>query len=66
MGVLLGAIADDAGKHHAVLMANHGLVVAGASLDAAVKEIEETAKLYLMLRGAKTRYLTPAQVKEFL
>jgi ribulose-5-phosphate 4-epimerase/fuculose-1-phosphate aldolase len=56
-----------AGKHHAVLLANHGPVVAGSSLDAAVnavEELEETAKLYLLLRGAETRFLTPEQVKE--
>ena len=56
-----------AGKHHAVLLANHGPVVAGTSLDAAtnaIEELEETAKLYLLLRGAKTRYLTPGQVRE--
>jgi ribulose-5-phosphate 4-epimerase/fuculose-1-phosphate aldolase len=43
--------------------------VAGASLDAAVnavEELEETAKLYLLLRGAETRFLTPVQVKELL
>jgi ribulose-5-phosphate 4-epimerase/fuculose-1-phosphate aldolase len=51
------------------LLANHGPVVAGSNLDAAVnaiEELEETAKLYLLLRGAKTRYLTPAQVKELM
>lgn len=56
-----------AGKHHAVLLANHGPVVAGSDLDAAanaIEELEETAKLYLLLRGAKTRYLTAAQIKE--
>ena len=31
-----------------------------------IEELEETAKLYLLLRGAKTRYLTPAQVKELM
>ena len=39
----------------------------GSSLSAAVdavEELEETAKLYLMLRDAKTRYLTPDQVNE--
>jgi ribulose-5-phosphate 4-epimerase/fuculose-1-phosphate aldolase len=44
-------------------------VVAGSSLDAAVnavEELEETARLYLMLRGAKTRFLTPAQVADLL
>ena len=38
-----------------------------SNLDAAVnaiEELEETAKLYLLLRGAKTRYLTPSQVGE--
>ena len=64
---LAEAVRDFAGKHHAVLLANHGPVVAGSSLDAAVnavEELEETAKLYLLLRGAKTRFLTPQQVKE--
>src|SRR6266403_1791961 len=66
---LAEAVRGFAGKHHAVLLANHGPVVAGLSLDAAVnaiEELEETAKLYLLLRGAKTRFLTPAQVKELL
>ncbi|MEL6481449.1 MAG: aldolase, partial [Pseudomonadota bacterium] len=30
----------------------------------AAEELEETAKLYLMLRGAPTRFLTPDQVAE--
>ena len=66
---LAEAVRGFAGKHHAVLLANHGPVVAGSDLDAAVnaiEELEETAKLYLLLRGAKTRYLTPAQVKELI
>jgi ribulose-5-phosphate 4-epimerase/fuculose-1-phosphate aldolase len=64
---LAEAVRGFAGKHHAVLLANHGPVVAGSNLDAAVnaiEELEETAKLYLLLRGAKTRYLTPKQVRE--
>ncbi|HZU88794.1 MAG TPA: 3-oxo-tetronate 4-phosphate decarboxylase [Stellaceae bacterium] len=64
---LAEAVRGFAGKHHAVLLANHGPVVAGASLDAAadaIEELEETAKLYLLLRGAKTRFLTSAQVRE--
>jgi 3-dehydro-4-phosphotetronate decarboxylase len=64
---LAEAVRGFAGRHHAVLLANHGPVVAGANLDAAVnaiEELEETAKLYLLLRGAKTRYLTRAQVEE--
>ena len=64
---LAEAVRGFAGKHHAVLLANHGPVVAGASLDAevnAIEELEETAKLYLLLRGAKTRYLTRAQIDD--
>ena len=64
---LAEAVRGFAGKHHAVLLANHGPVVAGANLDAAVnaiEELEETAKLYLLLRGAETRYLTRSQVME--
>ena len=64
---LAEAVRGFAGRHHAVLLANHGPVVAGASLEAAasaIEELEETAKLYLLLRGAKTRWLTPAQVAE--
>ena len=66
---LAEAVRGFAGKHHAVLLANHGPVVAGSSLDAAVnavEELEETAKLYLLLRGAKTRFLTEEQVRELL
>lgn len=51
--------------HHAVLLANHGPVVAGATLrDAqyAIEELEETAKLFLMLDGKSIRPLTEAQV----
>ena len=64
---LAEAVRGFAGKHHAVLLANHGPVVAGSNLDVAVnaiEELEETAKLYLLLHGANTRYLTPSQVME--
>src|ERR1700739_128770 len=64
---LAEAVRGFAGKHHAVLLANHRPLVAGSSLDAAInafEELEETAKLYLLLRGAKTRFLSPAQVDE--
>jgi 3-dehydro-4-phosphotetronate decarboxylase len=62
---LAEAVRRLAGKHHAVLLANHGPVVAGTSLDAAanaVEELEETAKLFLLLRGYKLRLLTEEQV----
>ena len=63
---LADAVARLAGKHHAVLLANHGPVVAGSSLDAAanaIEELEETAKLFLLLRGSNVRLLTEAQVE---
>jgi ribulose-5-phosphate 4-epimerase/fuculose-1-phosphate aldolase len=61
------AIKGLAGKYASVLLANHGPVVAGETLESAVfaiEELEETAKLYLLLRGLNPRYLTPAQVKD--
>src|SRR5437868_15402127 len=64
---LAEAVRRFAGKHHAVLLANHGPVIAGSNRDDAVnaiEELEETAKLYLLLRGAETRYLTRSQVME--
>lgn len=64
---LAEAVRAVAHKHHAVLLANHGPVVAGSSLSAAaaaIEELEETARLYLLLQGRATRYLTPEQVEE--
>ncbi len=64
---LAKAVKEMASEHHAVLLANHGPVVAGKSLrDAvhAVEELEETAKLFLLLRGQRTRFLTNTQVNE--
>lgn len=64
---LAEAVRKLAGKHHAVLLANHGPVVAGSSLDAAVnaiEELEQTAKLMLLLRGQALRGLTAEQVAE--
>jgi 3-dehydro-4-phosphotetronate decarboxylase len=62
-----GAIRGLAGKYTSILLANHGPVVAGETLEAAVfatEELEETAKLYLLLRGLNPRYLTPQQVAD--
>jgi ribulose-5-phosphate 4-epimerase/fuculose-1-phosphate aldolase len=61
------AIRGLAGKYSCVLLANHGPVVAGETLETAVfavEELEETAKLYLLLRGLNPRYLSPAQVND--
>ncbi len=63
------AIKGLAGKYSSVLLANHGPVVAGDSLEAAVyamEELEETAKLYLLLRGLNPRHLSPEQVSDLV
>jgi ribulose-5-phosphate 4-epimerase/fuculose-1-phosphate aldolase len=57
------------GRHSCVLLANHGPVVAGDTLEAAVfaaEELEETAKLYLMTRGMDPRVLTADQVADLV
>lgn len=64
---LAEAVRAEAGAHHAMLLANHGPVVAGATLrDAqyACEEIEETAKLFLLLDGKKIKPLDDGQVAE--
>lgn len=56
-----------AARRPAVLLANHGPVVSGASLDDAAnaaEELEETARLFLLLRGQQVRTLTPEQIAE--
>jgi len=62
---LADAIRYWAGKHHAMLLAHHGPVVAGSTLAAATdaaEELEETAKIFMMLRGRKIRELSAEQV----
>jgi ribulose-5-phosphate 4-epimerase/fuculose-1-phosphate aldolase len=64
---LAKAVKAVAAKHHAVLLANHGPIVAGNDLESAVyatEELEETAKLYLLLRQEKLRVLTPEQMAD--
>jgi ribulose-5-phosphate 4-epimerase/fuculose-1-phosphate aldolase len=63
------AIKGLAGEYSAVLLANHGPVVAGDTLEAAVyatEELEETAKLFLLLRGLNPRFLSPEQIAELV
>jgi ribulose-5-phosphate 4-epimerase/fuculose-1-phosphate aldolase len=60
------AIREAARGARAMLLANHGPVVSAATLRDAVyaaEELEESAKLFLLLRGADPRLLTPAQVE---
>ena len=62
--LLATAVGERARHSHAVLLANHGQVVAGRTLkDAqyAAEELEETAKLFLLLHGRATRPLTSDQ-----
>lgn len=62
---LADAVGAMASKHHAMLLANHGPVVAGSSLAAAadaIEELEATARIYLLLKNENMRPLTPEQV----
>lgn len=55
------------GKRAAVMLANHGPVVAGLTPEAAcnaVEELEATARLALMLRGLPARLLDAAQIAD--
>jgi ribulose-5-phosphate 4-epimerase/fuculose-1-phosphate aldolase len=63
---LAEAVGRCAGRHHAVLLANHGPVVAGRTLEAAtdaVEELEATARLFLALNGRACRCLDAGQVE---
>lgn len=60
------AVRGLAGKRSAVMLANHGPVVAGKDVEAAcnaIEELEDTARLALMLRGMNARALTDTQVQ---
>ena len=64
---LADAVRALAAGHRAVLLANHGPVVSGASLEAAMhaaEELEETARLFLLLRGQPIRVLSADEVAE--
>jgi ribulose-5-phosphate 4-epimerase/fuculose-1-phosphate aldolase len=64
---LSGEVRRRARASHALLLANHGPIVAGVSLEAAAsaaEEIEETAKLFLLLQGMATHPLTQQQRDE--
>lgn len=60
------AVRGLAGKRSAVMLANHGPVVAGKDVEAAcnaIEELEDTARLALMTRGMSPQALTDAQVQ---
>jgi ribulose-5-phosphate 4-epimerase/fuculose-1-phosphate aldolase len=59
------AVRGLAGKRSAVMLANHGPVVAGADIEAAcnaIEELEDTARLAMLTRGHAPRMLTPDQI----
>jgi ribulose-5-phosphate 4-epimerase/fuculose-1-phosphate aldolase len=63
------AVRGLAGRRSAVMLANHGPVVAGLDLEGAcnaMEELEATARLALLLRGARPNMLTPGQVAELV
>lgn len=66
MGAMIRALG---GSHAAVLLANHGPVVAAKDLETAVyaaEELEETARLVLLLRGQRARLLDAGQIDELV
>ena len=63
------AVRGLAGKRSAVMLANHGPVVAGQDVEAAcnaIEELEETARLALMTRGMNPRLLDKAQIRNLV
>jgi len=63
------AVRGLAGKRSAVMLANHGPVVAGKDVEAAcyaIEELEETARLAILMRGIDARTLSPDQVSDLV
>jgi len=63
------AVRGLAGRRTAVLLANHGPVVAGKNLETAVyamEELEETAKLAVLLRGIEANGMGQADVERLV
>jgi ribulose-5-phosphate 4-epimerase/fuculose-1-phosphate aldolase len=64
---LADAVESKAAAHHSMLLRNHGLITSGASWNEAVdraEELEETAKLYFLLRGEKLRELSETEIAD--
>ena len=63
------AVRGLAGKRSAVMLANHGPVVAGRDVEAAcnaIEELEATARLAMLTRGLNPAMLNPAQVRDIV
>lgn len=61
------AVRGLAGKRSAVMLANHGPVVAGKDVEAAcnaIEELEDTARLAILMRGFEARGLSDAEVRD--
>lgn len=66
-GELAEAVENAAPRHNCMLLRNHGLICAGSTLNEAgdrAEELEQTARLYFLLRGEQLNTLTPEQVEE--
>lgn len=64
---LADAVGRAAARHHALLLANHGPVVSGATLLGAadaIEELEATARLWLLVRRENVRPLTAQQLAD--
>ncbi len=63
------AVRGLAGKRSAVMLANHGPVVAGKDVEAAcnaIEELEDTARLALMTRGMSPNMLNTTQIQDIV
>ena len=66
---LAEAVGAKAASYKAMLLAHHGFIVCGADLDKAVaraEELEETAKLFMLLQGKPYRSLSSMQIQELI
>jgi 3-dehydro-4-phosphotetronate decarboxylase len=64
---LADAVGGAAPRHNCMLLRNHGTVCAGSSLSEAVdrtEELEQTARLYFILRGERVRHLTAEEAED--
>src|SRR5215210_1722675 len=64
---LAEAVERAARSHHCMLLRNHGTICAGSNLSEAVdcaEELEQTARLYFILRGEKVRHLAQDEVED--
>ena len=63
------AVRGLAGQRSAVMLANHGPVVAGKDVEAAcyaIEELEDSAKLAMLLRGSQASFLNSDQVQKIV